>query len=63
MKNRFIYFEQKAKDSLKYYKGYQGNSEKEDIAINAEFDRMKSISDQQKSHRNIVLADLCKQNS
>lgn len=54
-------FEQKAIDSLKYYKGYQGNSGKEDNAIDAEFDRMKSISEQQKSsNQKLVLADLCK---
>lgn len=56
----FYSFEQEAKNSLKYYKGYQGNSEKEDNAIDAEFDRIKSISKQQKSNQKIVLADLCK---
>lgn len=56
----FYSFEQEARNSLKYYKGYQGNSKEEDNAIDAEFDRIKSIANQQKSNKKIVLADLCK---
>lgn len=56
----FYLFQQKAKNSLKYYKGYQGKNEKEDIAIDAEYDRMKSICEHQESNQKIVLADFCK---
>lgn len=47
-----------AKDSLKYYKGYQGKSEAEIDAFNAEFERMKSIAQEQKIDDKLRLRDL-----
>lgn len=51
---------QKAEDSLKFYKGFTGNSIDEHIAFNAEFHRLKSIANEQKADEKTPLRHICK---
>lgn len=53
---------QKAEASLKYYKGYKGESQKEDDAIYKEFERLKAIVTEQKQEEKFVASEFCKQN-
>lgn len=53
-------FLQKAEKALKYYKGYKGDSEKEDDAIFKEFERLKAIVTEQKQEEKFVAAEFCK---
>ncbi|XP_055295471.1 facilitated trehalose transporter Tret1-like isoform X2 [Sitodiplosis mosellana] len=53
----------KAEDSLKFYKGFTGNSIDEHIAFNAEFDRLKSIANEQKADEKTPLKHIFERDS
>lgn len=50
---------QKAEKSLKFYKGYEGKSSEEDMAIIKEFEKLKAIMTEQKQAPKLRLADFC----
>lgn len=51
--------EKKAEKALKYYKGYEGKSPAESNAIDAEFQRIKSVVEEQKTEEKLHISDLC----
>lgn len=50
---------QKAEKALKYYKGFKGKSEKEENAINYEFERLKSVAMKQKLNNKFQWSEVC----
>lgn len=52
-----LFLIQKAEKSLIYYKGYRGETEEENKAIKAEFDRLKAIASEKKVDEKIHLRD------
>lgn len=50
---------QEAEDSLKYYKSFEGKSDQELNALNAEFERLNSIAHEKKTDEKIGLKDIC----
>lgn len=50
----------KAEKALKYYKGYKGQSQKEDDAFFKEFERLKAVITEQKQDEKFVAAEFCK---
>lgn len=50
----------KAEESLKYYKGYEGKTIDETMAINVEFERLKAIASEQEADKKFVFKDFCK---
>lgn len=50
----------KAEKALKYYKGVKGNNEKEEIALNSEFERLKSVVTKRKLNDKFRASDICK---
>lgn len=50
---------QKAEKALKYYKGFKGQSEKEETALNYEFERLKMIAMKQKLNNKFQMSDVC----
>lgn len=51
---------QKAQDALKYYKGFKGNSEVEINMFNIEFERLKSIAQEQQADEQLHFSDFSK---
>lgn len=56
---KFQFTKQKAEDSLKFYKGFNGNNVDEVVAFNAEFDRLKSIANERKMDEKTPLNAIC----
>lgn len=50
---------QKAEAALKFYKGYKGKSQKEEIALYEEFERLKSIACERKTEEELQFSDFC----
>lgn len=50
---------QRAYKALKWYKGFKGKSEKEEMSINYEFERLKSIAMKQKLNNKFQMSDIC----
>lgn len=57
---KFIDFLQEAEKALKYYKGYRGESQKEDDAFYKEFERLKALITEQKQEEKFVAPEFCK---
>lgn len=51
---------QEAEDALKYYKGFEGKSEIEVLALNTEFERLKLLSKEDKEGKSLQFSDFCK---
>lgn len=59
--NEFPFFNcQKAECSLKYYKGIKENNQRENIAICAELEKLKTITNKLKGDPSFQLVDICK---
>lgn len=55
----FVFALKEAEDALKYYKGYKGESLKENQAFFTEFQRIKIVIEQQSLEKKWSLEDLC----
>lgn len=59
MKNEFHREKlQKAEDALKFYKGYRGKTEMENIAICIEFERLKALAKERREDEKLHFKDL-----
>lgn len=64
MLNRFLFLiqltnGQKAEDALKFYKGYKGKHQQEDVAISMEIETLKQIINKPENVEKFRIADLC----
>lgn len=54
------YVQQKAEKSLKFYKGIKGDNIADQALFKAEFERLKSLANEQKVEENLQWSDFCK---
>lgn len=55
----FLFYSKKAEKALKYYKGYKGSNNEEDMAIIKEFEKLKAIVNEQKQGTKLRFSDFC----
>lgn len=55
----FFQFVKEAEDALKYYKGYKGSSNEEQMAMVKEFEKLKAIVEEEKHKPKLRLSDFC----
>lgn len=60
MTNLLNFLQQKADKALKYYKGCNGSTVTESIALSKELDRITKSTNQQQADKKIFFSDFCK---